>query len=272
MPMIAAVATLLAEFVVFIAILLVVKYLASKLSPALVRSHCRPRLLFFALVAFLAGSALRAIVNGSPPLRARSTLRIGVRAAAAPVLAAQLAASKARVEELEKINEKLSAELEERDAARTKELETTKSEWQPPAAVVSFSNQPVAGGLPNRGYQTSTVDKMLDGDAATSWNGHPDLFSIWYVIFDLGKDERGLLERLRFRSPEAGERNPAKLSVSACSGSTDDLIEGMLVGAANKGMDSDCQGVALGECSRNQDNVEYQSCSFTATSRRFIKV
>ena len=271
MPMIAAVATLLAEFVVFIAILLVVKYLASKLSPAFVRRHCRPRLLLFALFAFFAGSVLRAIVNGSPPLRARS-LRIGVRAAAAPVLAAQLAASKARVEELEKINEVLSAELEERDPARAKELETTKSNWQPPAAVVSFSNQPVAGGLPNRGYQTSTVDKMLDGDAATSWNGHPDLFSIWYVIFDLGKDERGLLERLRFRSPEAGERNPAKLSVSACSGSTDDLIEGMLVGAANKGMDSDCQGVALGECSRKQNDVEYQSCSFTATSRRFIKV
>ena len=47
-------------------------------------------------------------------------------AAAAPVLAAQLAASRVRVEELEKINEDLSAELEERDAARAKELETNK--------------------------------------------------------------------------------------------------------------------------------------------------
>jgi len=47
-------------------------------------------------------------------------------AAAAPILAAQLAASRVRIEELEKINEDLSAELEGRDAARAKELETNK--------------------------------------------------------------------------------------------------------------------------------------------------
>ena len=81
--MIAAVATLLANFMVLIAILLAVKYLASKLSPALVRRHCRSRLLLFALVAlFLAGAALRAIVNGSPPLHARS-LRMGANTSGA---------------------------------------------------------------------------------------------------------------------------------------------------------------------------------------------
>ena len=47
-------------------------------------------------------------------------------AAAAPILAAQLAASRVRIEELEKINEDLLAELEGRDAHRAKELEANK--------------------------------------------------------------------------------------------------------------------------------------------------
>ena len=47
-------------------------------------------------------------------------------AAAAPILAAQLAASRVRIEELEKINEDLLAELKGRDAHRAKELEANK--------------------------------------------------------------------------------------------------------------------------------------------------
>lgn len=121
------------------------------------------------------------------------------------------------------------------------------ADWVNPTAVPNWSR--VHAG---RGYDTSTIDKMIDDNSATSWNAHPDRLSTFWAVFDLGASKT--CTGMRFRSMQTSGHNPAKVTVEQCEASDG----------------SRC--TVLKTCTRSR-TVGYQVCAFDSSSTgRYFKV